>query len=67
MRQVIYQANTGLQLRYTKTASYFPDEIVDSFFLGEEKWWVFQIYFLIKQNQNILLYHVFWVCVFLAS
>ena len=64
MQQVIFQANTGLQLAYhiqfTKVASDFPNEIAD-FSIKRRKVtrsYLFQIQFLIKQNQNVGLYHV---------
>ena len=53
------------QLRYhiqafTKAASYFPDEIAKCIFHQEkEVEYLVQVQFLIKQNQNVELYHVY--------
>ena len=44
----------------------FPDEIVDCIFYYEKEGdeYLFQILFLIKQNQNVGLCHAFRECVF---
>ena len=44
-----------------KPASYFPDEIADCIFYQEKQGdeYLFQIKFLMKQNLNIGLYHVY--------
>ena len=49
-------------------ASEFPDETTDCIFYYEKEGdkYLFQIQFLIKQNQNVGLYHVF-ESFFLAS
>ena len=56
-------ASLGTISRYSQRqlASYVPDEIAKCIFYQEKEVdeYLFQIQFLIKQNQNVGLYHAF--------